>query len=131
VIDPICGPASAVVGGKEELMKRPIVRAQYCAVSSLIWNREGCETLKEEAEWGIPTYVVAEDMMGATAPVSLAGNLAPKIAEFLSGNVLMQLMDKGAPGDILGSRYQCAFSPINNHALKWAIGQIGRYLAYL
>jgi trimethylamine--corrinoid protein Co-methyltransferase len=135
VIDPICELASAMVGGKEELRKRPIVSAQYCAISPLTWNREGCETLKKEAEWGIPTYIVAEDMMGATAPVSLAGNLAQKIAEFLSGNVLMQLMDREHPVIFFAAdegfdfrTSQCAFSTINNHVLKWAIGQIGRYL---
>jgi len=135
VIDPICELASAMVGGREELSKRAIVSAGYAAVCPLIWNWDGCEVFKKTAQYGMPTMIFAEDMMGVTGPVTLAGNLAQKVAEFLSGNVILQLRNRGLPVifgtvdqsfDMLTG--QVSYGSPANFVMKLAFGQIGRYL---
>jgi len=49
------------------------------------------------AEKGVPLIYVSGPVMGGTAPVTLAGTLIISNVEFLSGLVIAQLKQKGAP----------------------------------
>jgi len=53
--------------------------------------------LKATARWGIQPVVTVETPMGDTGPITFAGNIAQKVAELLSGLVIVQLLNKGIP----------------------------------
>jgi len=96
-IDPTYELAAAIAGGKDELKKRPLMTICFCAISPLSWSKKGCEVLKASARWGIQPAVTTEAPMGDTGPVTFAGDIAQKMAEFLSGDVILQLLNKGMP----------------------------------
>ena len=52
---------------------------------------------KALARPGIVPVITPEAPMGDSGPVTIAGDIAQKIAEFLSGLVIMQLLRKGMP----------------------------------
>ncbi len=89
--------AAAIVGGMDELRKRPIISALTCPQSPLQLHRESCEIIIEFARAGIPVNVLSMAMSGATTPVTIAGTLVVHNAEVLTGIVLSQLTCKGAP----------------------------------
>lgn len=89
--------ASAIVGGKEELRKRPIWWAGYAAISPLIWSENACTVFKETAPYNIPAFVEGESVVGGTSAVTVASTLAQTNAEALSGIVYNQIIKKGRP----------------------------------
>jgi len=94
-VDPTYELATAIAGSKEELKKRPLMTICLCAVSPLSWTKQGCETLKAVARWGIQPALATEAPMGDTGPVTFAGDIAQKMAEYLSGDVILQSLNKG------------------------------------
>jgi len=95
-IPPTLELAEAVAGSKDELLKRPLTLA-FCEVSPLTWNKYGCDMLKASSMWGIQPTITVETPMGDTGPVTYAGNIAQKIAELLSGLVIVQILQEGLP----------------------------------
>jgi len=89
--------AAVVAGGKENLRKRPITSATVCPTSPLSIAPETCEPIITYAKNGVPLTVLSMAMAGGTSPVTLAGTLVTHNAEVLSGIVLAQLTNKGAP----------------------------------
>jgi trimethylamine--corrinoid protein Co-methyltransferase len=89
--------AAVIVGGTDELKKRPIVSFGTCPVSPLQLIRECCEVIIESARFSIPINVLSMAMAGATSPVSLAGTLVTHNVEVLGGIVLAQLTNPGTP----------------------------------
>ena len=89
--------AAAVVGGKEELNRRPIVSALTCPQSPLQLHQESCDIIMELGKVGLPVNILSMAMSGATTPVTIAGTLVVHNAEVLGGIVLSQLANKGAP----------------------------------
>jgi trimethylamine--corrinoid protein Co-methyltransferase len=94
-VEPTYELATAIAGGKEELKKRPLMTVCMCAVSPLSWTKQACDTLKALARWGIQPALATEAPMGDTGPVTFAGDIAQKMAEYLSGDVILQLLNKG------------------------------------
>lgn len=94
-VDPTYELATAIAGGKDELKKRPLMTICLWAVSPLSWTKQGCDTLKAVARWGIQPALATEAPMGDTGPVTFAGNIAQKMAEYVSGDVILQLLNKG------------------------------------
>ena len=89
--------AAAVVGDKETLKYRPIVSFGVCPTSPLQLIDECCAVIIESAKNWMPIDVLSMAMSGATAPIPLAGTLVIHNAEVLSGIVLAQLTNPGAP----------------------------------
>jgi trimethylamine--corrinoid protein Co-methyltransferase len=89
--------ASIVVGGMEELRRRPIISGIMQPTSPLQLDKFQLETLIEYAKRGLPVGVGSQQLMGATSPVTFAGTLAQAHAENLSGIVISQLIEKGTP----------------------------------
>jgi len=89
--------AAEIVGGEDELRKRPIVSTITCPVSPLQLSDLSCRLIIESARWGIPCNVLSMAMSGATSPITLAGTLVTHNAEVLGGLVLSQATCKGAP----------------------------------
>lgn len=89
--------ASAAVGGKEELMRKPIFSAVQCPVSPLIIERGSVEAAIEFSRSGIPVVGMSMALSGVTAPATLAGALTVSNAETIGSLVVSQAACEGAP----------------------------------
>jgi len=89
--------ASVVTGGEEELRKRPILLGFHNPVSPLQHSENLMEGLMVYAKYRQPVLIAPEAQAGVTAPVTLAGLLAQQNAEILSGIVIAELANPGAP----------------------------------
>ncbi len=89
--------ACQVVGGEEELRKKPFMLNYSEAISPLRFPENVMEKLIFCAEKRIPICLPSGSNAGGGAPVTLAGAMALGIAENLVGLVIHQLTCKGAP----------------------------------
>jgi trimethylamine--corrinoid protein Co-methyltransferase len=89
--------AAEIVGGEDELRRRPIVYNGVCPVSPLKLPHEATEVIIETARWRIPNNILSMAMAGGSSPVTLAGTLVTHNAEVLSGITLAQLTERGTP----------------------------------
>ncbi len=88
---------AAIAGGMDELRDRPIISALVCPQSPYELHGEAAQIIIECAREGIPVNVLSMAMGGATSPITLAGTLVDHNAEVLTGIVLAQLVNRGAP----------------------------------
>ena len=89
--------ASAVVGGEDELAKRPIFSAIQCPICPLEFERGSVEATMELARAGIPVVSMSMALCGLTSPVTLASTIAIVNAENIASFVISQLAKPGAP----------------------------------
>ena len=89
--------ASIVAGGKEELIKRPLLYTVENPISPLQHSKEQIEGLIEYAKYKQPIIIAPEAQSGTTAPATIAGLLVQQNAEVLSGIVLAELVNPGTP----------------------------------
>jgi len=88
----------AYYGGDEEAFrKRPLISVLLCPTSPLQLHANACGVIIKSARYEIPVNVLSMAMSGATGPVTLAGTLVTHNAEVLSGIVLAELANPGAP----------------------------------
>jgi len=88
--------SSVVCGGPEEIAKKKTFTMTACPQQALTWSEEitvGIETAKVK----LPFEPCPMPLMGSMHPVTLAGALVQMNAELLSGLVLNQLVNPGAP----------------------------------
>jgi trimethylamine:corrinoid methyltransferase-like protein len=89
--------AAAVAGGKAALKKKPIISNFQSLISPLTSSAEGMEAALVFAEAGVPVGFVTMQIGCATAPATLAGNMALGNAEILAGITFLQLYYPGTP----------------------------------
>ena len=89
--------ARLAVGGKENLRFKPNLIHYAEPNSPLMHSKEALEKLLLCAAEGLPVIYASVPMLGATGPVTLAGSCVVANAEILSGLVIHQLKQKGAP----------------------------------
>ena len=89
--------AAAVVGGEDELAKRPVFSAIQCPICPLEFERGSVEATMEFARAGVPVVSMSMALCGLTSPVTLASTLAIVNAENLASFVISQLAKPGAP----------------------------------
>jgi len=89
--------AAAIVGGREELRKRPIFSHVICTLSPLCYDKGMTEASIELGRAGIPVVVMPVPTMGGTGPAMLAGTMVVSNAEFLGGLVIQEFASTGAP----------------------------------
>lgn len=89
--------AAALVGGKDELRKRPLLSIMQCTTSPLGHDGGSLEAGLLAAEAGLPVGYMTMSSCAFNAPVTLAGNLVVGNAEVISALALMQLAHPGAP----------------------------------
>jgi len=89
--------AAAIVGGREELRKRPIFSQVICTLSPLSYDKGATEASIELAKAGIPAAIYPMPATGETCPVTLAGTMVVNDAEFLGGLVIQEFASPGAP----------------------------------
>ena len=87
----------AVRGTREAMIERPLFHAIICPMSPLYYPADEIERLKVCCEHGLPLKVCVEPMLGASAPVTLAGTLAQGNAEVLGAFTLLQVLYPGTP----------------------------------
>lgn len=84
-------------GDEETLAEKPLTVFSICPSPPLKWSDLTCHDLLECAKHGIPAELISAPMTGATAPVTLLGAVTQHTAETLSGIVIGQLANPGAP----------------------------------
>jgi len=89
--------AAAVVGGEEELRKRPIFSMVNCPVAPLTFEKGSAEAMVVLARAGIPIAPMTMVLGGTTAPATIAGILAMANAEELASLVIVEYAYPGAP----------------------------------
>ena len=89
--------AAMVMGGKDELAKKPPCLNLTGAAPPLAWDDKTLGAMMEYAAYGIPVFSNTLAIAGLNAPVTLEGALVIQTAEILSGVVLIQLVREGAP----------------------------------
>ena len=88
--------AQALAGGEEELRKRPILSAVTCTSSPLVLGLT-TDAAIEFARAGVPPIVMAMPLVGASAPVTLAGPIVLGNAQVLALITVLELDTPGAP----------------------------------
>lgn len=86
-----------VAGGESELAAQPIAIFDVCPSPPLLWSDLTCQNLIDCAKTQIPSELVSMPLAGATAPVTIAGAVVQHTAENMSGVVICQLANPGAP----------------------------------
>jgi trimethylamine--corrinoid protein Co-methyltransferase len=89
--------AAAVVGGLKRLQEKPFICLYDEPTSPLKHMPEATDKLIHAARLKIPLVFTPCPALGATAPATRAGLLVQAVAECLSGLVLHQLANPGAP----------------------------------
>ncbi|MCK4354398.1 MAG: trimethylamine methyltransferase family protein [Dehalococcoidia bacterium] len=89
--------AAAIVGGREELRKRPIFSMVICIISPLRYDKGMTEASIELGKAGIPVVIFPMPAAGETGPATLAGTMVVNNAEFLGGLVMQEFASSGAP----------------------------------
>ena len=126
--------AALIAGGMDRLRKRPFVSFITLIISPFkiddIYGEFTCYLAKE----GLPVVVPTEPLCGTTSPVTMAANVVMQTAETLSGVVLTQLINPGAPvicgsvGSITDLRTMGHLSgPIERGMLNAGVSQMAQY----
>ena len=89
--------AAAIVGGREELRKRPIFSHVICTLAPLCYDKGMTEASIELGRAGIPVAIDPMPTAGGTGPATLAGTMVVNNAEFLGGLVIQEFASPGAP----------------------------------
>jgi len=89
--------ASAVLGSREELKKRPIFSDVCTPISPLRYDQGEAEALVVLSRAGIPMVHLSMGIAGQVTPVTVAGTLAIINAENLCGITISQTASPGAP----------------------------------
>ncbi|MFC2075546.1 trimethylamine methyltransferase family protein [candidate division KSB1 bacterium] len=128
--------AALLVGGRPQLRQRPIVSFITSWMSSpLTLNPDVTDILIEIVRQGMPVALSSVAIMGLTSPVTMAGNLSLTHAEQLSGIVLCQLVNPGAPViyggcPAVADMRDASFCPgsIERQILNAAVTQLARHV---
>ncbi len=126
---------ACVAGDQQRMRQRPMAIFDACPSPPLKWSRLTAQSLLDCARSGLPAELVSMPLLGATAPMTLAGALVQHTAENLSGVVLHQLGGPGSPIIYGGSpalfdmrHGTTAMGAPETALLVAAYAQIGRHL---
>jgi trimethylamine--corrinoid protein Co-methyltransferase len=122
-------------GGREALRQHPRAIFDVCPSPPLNWSEFASQNLVDLARAGVPAEIVSMPLAGATAPVTLAGSVVQHAAECISGIVIHQLAQPGAPivwggaPAIFDMRSgKTPMGAIETAMLDVACAQVGKYL---
>jgi len=87
----------AIRGSREEMKKRPLFHPIACLISPLYIPEDDIEIMMIAGEYGLPVKIPVMPMLGASAPVTLAGLLALGNAEVLGAFTVLQTLCPGNP----------------------------------
>lgn len=92
-----------IVGGIDNLIKKPRLLLNLCTFSPLGIRKDCCEVIRQAAKYNIPCMFSTGTMAGATAPVTLAGSIVEAFAEVIGHIVLAQCYKPGLPVSMLSA----------------------------
>ncbi len=125
----------AVRGSEEALKDRPLTVFSCCPTSPLKWSDVTSQNVVDCARYFIPVEFISMPLSGFVAPVTLTGTLIQHTAETLSGVVISQLANPGAPMLYGGSpaifdlRYETTpMGAVETMMIDCAYNEIGKYL---
>lgn len=87
----------STIVGEENLAKKPLAIFDACPSPPLMWSEITSQNVIDCAKLGLPVEIIPMPLSGATGPVTIAGSVVQHTAEGLSGVVLAQLTNPGAP----------------------------------
>lgn len=87
----------ALRGNEKNLAEKPLAIFDACPSPPLKWSNLTAQSLIDSARTGIPSELISMGMTGATSPITITGTLVQHVAESLSGLVICQLAQRGAP----------------------------------
>jgi len=111
--------AEMIAGAPDKLRQRPFISMVACVISPLVLDEKYGALAMEIARQGIPVVVPAEPLCGATAPITLAGNLVVQNVDTLAGIMLTQLANPGTP-----ALYGCISSITDLRDMKYLAGAV-------
>lgn len=111
--------AEKIAGSAIALRERPFISMVACPISPFKLDKSYGELAVEAATNNIPVVVPAEPLCGATAPITLAGNLVIQNVDTLAGIIMTQLANAGAP--VL---YGCISSITDLRDMKYLAGAV-------
>lgn len=111
--------AEIIAGSAKRLREQPIISMVTCPISPFKLDESYGELTMEVARNYVPVVVPVEPLCGATAPVTLAGNLLVQNVDTLSGVMLTQLTNPGTP--VL---YGCISSITDLRDMKYLSGAV-------
>lgn len=124
-----------VRGSAEELVAKPLTIFSCCPTSPLKWSDVTSQNVVDCALSSIPVEFISMPLSGFMAPVTLIGTLVQHTAETLSGLVISQVTNPGAPVLYGGSpaifdiRYETTpMGAIGTQMIDCAYNEIGKYL---
>jgi len=124
----------AVVGGDDNLRDKPVAIFDICPSQPLKWTNISAENIIDCARYGLPQELISVPMPGAATPITLAGSLMVHTAETLSGIVLAQCANPGAPVVYGGAPVQfdmrfstTPMSAVEATMISAAYAQMGKY----
>jgi trimethylamine--corrinoid protein Co-methyltransferase len=111
--------AEKIAGSPQALRDKPFISMVACPISPFKLDESYGELAVEAAINKIPVVVPAEPLCGATAPITLAGNLVIQNVDTLAGIIMTQLANPGAP--VL---YGCISSITDLRDMKYLAGAV-------
>lgn len=125
----------AVRGSTKQLREKPLAIFDACPSPPLKWSNLTTQSLIDCARAGIPSELISMGLTGATSPITISGTLVQHVVENLSGLVITQLAQKGAPVIFGGSpssfdmrKGTTPMGAIETMMIDSAYTQIGKYL---
>jgi len=124
-----------VRGSAEELKQKPLAILSACPTPPLKWSQAASQNLVNCAKAFIPVEYISMPLSGFMAPVTLVGSLIQHTAETLSGVVISQVSNPGAPAlyggapAIFDMRYETTpFGAVETMMIDCAHTEIGKFL---
>ena len=124
-----------VRGSAEALRAKPLTVFSCCPRSPIKWSHATSQNVVDCARYSIPVEFIAMPLSGFMAPVTLVGTLIQHTAETLTGIVISQLANPGAPMLYGGSpaifdiRYETApMGALETMMIDCAYAEIGKWL---
>ena len=111
--------AEFIAGSPERLRDRPFISMVTCPISPFKLDESYGQLTMEAARNRIPVVVPTEPLCGATAPITLAGNLVVQNVDTLAGVMLAQLASPGTP-----TLYGCISSITDLRDMKYLSGAV-------
>jgi len=120
-----------VRGSEEELKKKPFAIFDCCPSPALKWPRIWGEDVMNCAKYGIPVEFISMPQPGLSSPPLLYDSVVQHTAETLSGVVISQCSNPGAPLIYGGSPTMVNHASMGMTALLGDIGTMRMDLAYI
>lgn len=125
----------AVRGSERELAAKPLTIFSCCPTAPIKWSDVTSQNVVDCARASIPVEFVSMPLSGFMAPVTLVGSLVQHTAETLSGLVISQTANPGAPvlwggsPAIFDIRYETTpMGAIETMMMDCAYSEIGHFI---